>query len=362
MYKFRKNISNIDSYSVCDYNLVTYSKKGSVFLNEKVFFIENEIILGAYLDKECLLNVVTNDEVYWYYKFHLFLITKHLSGFLDLKTEKNLRLFRNENQNYCYYDLEKKEVVQTYKAKFSGLYPSAYSNECLFIHKFPNPIISSLSLLTGEYEWEVDLGGRKYLDDSQAEKEANITEIIGIWENQLLVVMDSGELISIDIHTGKILWSKNVHLRHWDTTEVAYPVLRDWRNRSQFWRNYWHLENGYLYNLDGNVYYRVSLATQTLEILWQDDLSKEEYLTFSHKTYTEDYIYFTGSYNRALSPYLLGVFNRKTLAVEWLYDFGDALANQGDYAHSLNQAPQVAGNKLYVLDSGGTLHIFEREG
>jgi len=228
----------------------------------------------------------------------------------------------------------------------------------------PKNTLRSLSLLTGEYEWELDLGGRKYLDDSQQEKIAQITQIISIWENQLLVVMDSGELISIDIHVGQILWSKaDIYTRHWD--KIGFPCLSltDWRNRSQFWLNYWHLEDGYLHNLDGNVYYRISLETQALEILWQDDLQKESCLTFVHKTYTEDYIYFTGSYNHQLSPYLLGVFNRKTLQVDWLYDFGNQLVNDKDYyAHSLNQAPQVGENKLYVLDSGGTLHIFECEG
>jgi hypothetical protein len=348
MYKFRKNISNIDSYSVCDYNLVTYSKKGSVFLNEKVFFIENEIILGAYLDKECLLNVVTNDEVYWYYKFHLFLITKHLSGFLDLKTEKNLRLFRNENQNYCYYDLEKKEVVQTYKAKFSGLYPSAYSNECLFIHKFPNPIISSLSLLTGEYDWEVDLGGRKCVSASKEPPEdASIQQIIGIWEHQLLVFLDNNQILSLDINKGKILWE----LPDFD---VHFPTGPSVAKAMYF---HWHLENGKLYILKHHQYFSVDLNTQEVALLWQNE---DKTYTISHCTYTENYIYFT-AYGKEIEISILGVFNRKILQIDWLEKM--IMPRMDSYAYvSFNQAPQVSENKLYVLDSGGTLHIFEREG
>ena len=128
---------------------------------------------------------------------------------------------------------------------------------------------------------------------------------------------------------------------------------------SQFRFVYWHIENGKMYQLDGNVYYSIDLNTQAVEILWTDK-SVENCLTITHKTYTDDYVYFTGSYNQRLQPHLVGVFNRKTFSVDWIHDVDLTTDPKMGYPPSLNQAPQVNGNKLYVLDTGGTLHIFEK--
>jgi hypothetical protein len=58
---------------------------------------------------------------------------------------------------------------------------------------------------------------------------------------------------------------------------------------------------------------------------------------------------------------LLGVFNRQTRQIDWLHDMTLSIDPNLGYVASLNQAPQISDDKLYVLDSGGTLHIFEKE-
>lgn len=327
MYKFLKKILDVDNYSVCNFDLVTYSKKGDFFLNEGVFFLENEIILGGYLDNECILNVVANDKVYWYHNFNLFLITTHLGGFLGLKTKENLRLFRDESQNYCLYDLEKKEVVQTYKAKFYGLYPSAYKNECLFIHKFPEPIIQSLSLLTGEYEWEVDLGL----------KDKTILHIYTVSGDILVVSYETHlyGLCGIDVHTGEVIWDIqprgfSPHSAQTDEKKGILMNISNWFSGES-----------------ESVYFEIDI--QTGEYLRQGYIA--DMPSNVHKfVFQNGFIYFIGG-RKQVFPNVLGVLDYEMLSVLWW--------EKPEANDQLTQI-QVSESRIYVLDGEGTLHIYER--
>jgi outer membrane protein assembly factor BamB len=228
-------------------------------------------------------------------------------------------------------------------------YGSGYRFENQYIQiQNERKLLRSLSLLTGEYEWEVDLGGRKCVSASKEPPEdASIQQIIGIWEHQLLVFLDNNQILSLDINKGKILWE----LPDFD---VHFPTGPSVAKAMHF---HWYLENGKLYILKHHQYFSVDLNTQEVALLWQNE---DKTYTINHCTYTENYIYFT-AYGKEIEISILGVFNRKILQIDWLEKM--IMPRMDSYAYvSFNQAPQVAENKLYVLDSGGTLHIFEREG
>ena len=209
--------------------------------------------------------------------------------------------------------------------------------------------ILKLDESTGATLWQKELGAGTFRRGLK-ELEIKISQLVGMWENQLLVWMNNEQLICLDANTGTELWR---------VTDFFKQFLPGWQSVSQFSFVYCHIENGKLYQLDGDSYWSLDLATQRFELLWQD--TQEEYLTIIHKTYTEDFIYFTASRTYGLVPYLIGVFNRKTLSIDWLHDMTLPQNTENKFCNSLNQAPQVDGDKLYVLDSGGTLHIFEKE-
>lgn len=178
------------------------------------------------------------------------------------------------------------------------------------------------------------------------ERDVSIINIIGLEVGQLIVFMSNKELISIDIETGNIIWETT------DFIKNSLPFYKDHRMTSSIFY-YCVLENGKLYQLDGNVYYSLDLKTQEVKILWEDK-SESDYLTCQYKTYTEDYVYFTGSRDNRFSPYLIGAFNRKTLQMDWVHE-PEGLVNP------LTNAPTYVDGKLYILDSGGILHLYERE-
>jgi hypothetical protein len=197
----------------------------------------------------------------------------------------------------------------------------------------------------------VDLGGRSYITDRAEQKEATIGQIVGIWEGCLLFVLGVN-FVSINCETGKI---------EWETTDFMNCFLSEIPNYKQgrpFDNLY--LENGKLYNLTGSIYYAFDVVSQAFELLWLDN-RKDEFLNIKHATFTEDYIYFTASFNQNISPTVLGVFNRKTLTIDWQHEPNLAIDPNLGYLASLNNAPQVGENELYVLDSSGTLFIFEKD-
>ncbi len=221
-----------------------------------------------------------------------------------------------------------------------------FENQYIQVHS-ERKLLKSLSLLTGEYEWEVDFSGRTYFDIHKEAQNVEISKIIGVWEQQLLITTNTYELISIDTASGKI---------NWETNNLQSKIIKQPPYNQLFSNPY--LENGKIYELVGNVYYSIDLLTQAIEILWRDE-RKEGFLSVAHPTYTDDYIYFTGSYGNHLISNLVGVFNRSNYKLEWAEELEIEDTPEG-YA-TLNQAPQVSDNKLYVLDCMGLLRIFEKE-
>lgn len=68
--------------------------------------------------------------------------------------------------------------------------------------------------------------------------------------------------------------------------------------------------------------------------------------------FDDNYIYF-----RDIEIATIGVLNRQTKQIEWYYRLYDTIPRTNVVINDI----QVSDNKLYVLDTGGTLHIFERE-
>jgi hypothetical protein len=142
-------------------------------------------------------------------------------------------------------------------------------------------------------------------------------------------------VVLISISTGQIV------------AEIRHILAHCGGARSFGW--YFHLEGGYVYLLQQSSYIRINLTTQAIETLWRHENPR---YTIQRVSYDEQYAYFMGSEDTYVQPDTLGVFDRKALQIVWQYD-------QPIYS---SQPPQSDGNKLYCLDTGGTLHIFEREG
>lgn len=259
-------------------------------------------------------------------------------------SKKGIVIIKNtfeRKSDFYYLNFETKKENLFLKNLYGGFQLLYTDVKAIFKKK---SVLQLYDLQSGECYWEIDLSGRNYIVRDK-DQEATIIKLIGIEAGMLIVFMSNKELISIDIETGKILWETK------DFIKNNLPAYNDYRMaRSIFY--YGILENGKLYQLDGNIYYTLDLKTQEVEILWEDK-SETDYLTCQYASYTEDYVYFTGSRENRFSPYLLGAFNRKTLRLDWIHQ-PEGIVNP------LTNVPHYVNGKLYILDSGGILHVYER--
>jgi outer membrane protein assembly factor BamB len=218
-------------------------------------------------------------------------------------------------------------------------------------HRKGHYSIKSLSLLTGEYNWSLDLSGRYYQKGNET-KETAIKEIIGLWEDVLLVSLTSYELVAIDTNSGQVIWETNdLYAR---LSDVFQP-----HKHYDFTRNLF-IEDGYLYELSSCIYYRIHIKTQKLEILWKDD-REEDFITIRYTSNCIDYIYFVAAHQKQLQCEIVGVFNRKTFSIDWQENINLSVDPALGYQASINQKPQATADKIYVLDTGGALHIYQKD-
>ena len=198
--------------------------------------------------------------------------------------------------------------------------------------------LKSLSLLTGEYEWEVDLS-----------QNGEITTILGVVEDELYVWLGSTTLVAINIQNGLVQWHINTYETHQVGFDTGVHLLADERKVVLF-----HETN----------YVEIDLQTQNSKLLLKNTFGQDCWV-FATSTVLGNYIYFTGR-NYTTDELSVGVFNRERLEVEWYYAApewqGTVPDNFQGNAVVLSSAPQISDNKLYVLENGtGTLYIFERE-
>jgi hypothetical protein len=209
--------------------------------------------------------------------------------------------------------------------------------ENLLFYKQTHTQLRSLSLLTGEYEWEVDLG-----------KYGEIRNILGVVNEELFVWLNNHLLVALSIQTGSVQWILDTAKKHDAYINSGIHFLPEEHKVVIFHEIY---------------YIEIDISTRSSTMLYKSAFNKS--WEFATSTVSGNYIYFTGR-NYATGELSVGAFNRERLEVEWYYAAPEWQGTvPDDYegnAVVLGSAPQVSDDKLYVLENGtGTLYIFERE-
>jgi hypothetical protein len=255
-------------------------------------------------------------------------------------------------------------------------YGSGYRFENQYIQiQNERRFIKSLSLVTGEYEWEFDVSSFPSYHFIDEEKPEEIKRLIGVWNDLLLVVLSSGKLLALDVHTGKQTW-----LMTSDIYKLGGPIpLIDQAILSQ--------DEGKLYALRNESFIEIDL--EQVKIIRYQDYSKTNLNPFVEAIGIPERIknvpgidfntirvdtsrYYKGRFyfraytlgvsgsdpKQTLDHGYVGIFNIATEKIEWWYDLGSS--GHIDTYHS-GQDIQVTDKNLYFLDNIGTLHIFEKE-
>ncbi len=322
---------------------VAFSKNLALLLKDESFMYDNKVLghsfegfffYDNYLHySEDGVNTITLDTK-TYKKEHIPKI------FSSNSVQNNTFLVGNNYERFndtSYYSAEI-ELYQLNPYKLLKILPKRYvfsqfirHYNFLFTEKF-RTILSSLSLYTGEYAWETTIN-----------RNGKILNFLGVHKDVLVVCLQFGNaygLMGLDINTGEILWNRD----DWGLLQGHHSTM----------------QNGKIFSLKGGTFsdsYYLEADVVTVSLLRFGEVPNLKNHGFSVFNYTlhENFIYFTANKLGTSEATIIGILAYDSLELLWWQELD---LQNGVF---LAQKPQVDDNKLYILDTGGTLHIFERE-
>jgi hypothetical protein len=220
----------------------------------------------------------------------------------------------------------------------------------LFTEKLKTTL-SSLSLLTGEYEWEIDLESKLGIYDG-------IRKIYGIVNNCLWVVTERGVLLGINVNDGMLI--HHLNFDGYDTFQQYGTV------QMQYFRSLFDEKQQMLIGVYENRYWEIDLKADK-PTLQTTDIKALNPSYFNNPSFIYEVYHLAAPEGIAYDEHCIyfkdnevstvGVLNRKTKQIEW----HDKLYELPGRSYVMIKDIQVAANKMYVLDEKGVLHIFEKE-
>jgi len=375
-------MSNILRFQVYANNLLYISKFG-IYLNDKILEQPNEFNVAYFWNKYAVFGNLENMAMVSLSNEEIRILNPQYSYYWEYHKQEGNQVLISQNRRKNQYGIRIADYHllnlnnETLGERIFIEKPqiSIFHHKGLFIEQ---NILKSLSLLTGEYEWVFDVSifpSYRFIDETKPEE---IKRLIGIWNNLLLVVLASGKLLALDIHTGEQAWlmTSDIYEAGGAIPLIDHVVLSEKEDKL------YALHREYFVEIDlqkvSITRYRHYGTKAYPKHPFDESIGIPERLknlpdtslvgiSVSAATYFQDHFYFTAYTQRVggrdqnipIDGGYVGVFNIQTEEVEWWYDLGFLGHNEKDYRSP--QAPQVTADKLYVLDSVGTLHIFERE-
>lgn len=253
-----------------------------------------------------------------------------------------------------------KNKNEKYEIKGSSTF--YYVTDEKFIRKnFEDNSIECFGFPKGDTVWKFHftLFG-KYKPDFLDEQNYEVTQIVGTYKNILWLFLNSKEFIGIDINSGELkhrisgVKRKNLigNVDSYIDNEIYYI----------FYDTDYILDdcNGKIIGLKADRYFEIDLQQEHIEPilfgLWDKmkkvSLNKDD--TSSKNILKENYLHFYG-YNQLK----FGILDIETKEIIFVSEIIDATISEYDTQQIKDM--QVSNDKVYLLDSGGTLHVFEKD-
>ncbi len=295
---------------VDSYNYSLYNNK-VLYLKNKQTFIDNRII-----DRSILINTVFKNFALFSYGF-------------DVK-DFTLR--------YQFIDLDSGEVVFDL-GRHSNLKSSFIWDETSLALNIGNKTSCFSAANEFSQEWEIDIA---------------LKNILGLFNEKLLVVVDEHTILQIDPFSGDILykWSDLPGFEAGTKYKGKIP------NASNFVLD---KESAKLIGVFYTYYFEIDLRSKKISFYQlKDELSKygiSDFRPFNNNPFTQEHLFLTAhTYwddfpNVDLSSVI--ALNRESKKVDWSHTFTESGLG--------TNIPQITTTHLYQKDLDNNLHIFERQ-
>ena len=337
------------------------------YVNE--YYINSKGLFNAQ-SNECLLEISGQQELYPFGKEHL-ISREIVYGDSAIININDLTIvinnYRIEAQNYPYfsfyevddkpqegiYDFEKKKILFEATSWLGRSIIDKYIFRD-FKKKIACRKIDSDSIL-----WEFSLASfGKWKNSWDEERYFEVYKLIGIYNNILWVFLNAEGFIGLDIETGELKYRiREYHQAIGKTSTSSYDDSKG------FFRSDYLLDNekGEILGLAVDVFIEIDL-TQEPPFVTQYGLQEEfeKYNIKKANDTAEDYVIQDNLLYFYLAEQLrFGVLDINTKEIIYISE-PIAVVERDDSFTRLRDL-KVSENKVYILDSNHTLHIFERE-
>lgn len=287
-----------------------------------------------------------------------------------IETDYFIRFFEH---NFIIYAKREGEIKNTYienldtgefyKIESASTVHFQYQS-LLWRKNFKNNSIETFSFPEAQPLWQfsIDQFGQYKKLYSPEMKTFELSNFLGVWEEELIVSCQGGMILSLNISTGDLI-------RKWD----KLPEKADDNIKEVFRGGLQQSGHVYQLNLIGNkiiaIYYHhiieIDLVTGEIDLKnLIESLQQYNISAFQLKSgYAEDetHYYTTVHFDREklglnYIPTAVCAINKISLNIDWFYRFDED--GTGDYVSI--QVPQIRNGKLYQLTANNTLHIFQK--
>ena len=351
--------SNSSSFSV-EENKLSYIKDEKVFVEEN-----NVLVFEFYFEKLNSVRLINEmlflfDEVN---NLHLFNTINYLP--INLGLGNDIKVLRHQNfyqKNWIVFKelslfqnilgLKNSETKACFLRE--DFYPEVIFKEFVFGGSYLKKILK-YHIKNGDLIWQTDISqiGKYVPFLEKDEKLREVDKFIGIYKEELIVLLTGGKFIGIATETGTINWEQSKVAINQTSNCFDY-------NFSEPYHPFLDEEKGIIYILQGEVFIEFDLNTKEAAYTWTSlELATENYVFIRQSRLVNNKILFSAYRNgNEGNDDTVGVFDIIKKEIVWKYTFN---FEKDNFILNSQDNIQMNENSIFVLDRKSNLHIFEKE-
>ena len=350
-YQNIENFPNIDSWKIIDNNCFFVSDDVVKVTGKEVNIPISFPYWGIDFNPS-FFNVFTNRSVNTFFNYQ--------GKVINTFEERNFYYYFSDS-SFIYYDRVSKRLMYNDLELLRGKILSSYIFDDLLFFEKENKI-QTINFLSGQFLWEFSLSslgkGKDYNTDEEFDYE--VEQFVGIYNNILWVYIERGGFIGLDIQTGE-LKHRILGIPKGNLLGKVDSYV-DSEEFYIFYRAKFILDDkkGIIIGLIADRFFEIDLnkekVTPMLYGMWDkmEKMNLKKYGVNGNTSLQGDLLYF---YNDKELQF--GVLDINTKEIIYVSE-PIAVVERDDCFTQLKDL-KVSENKVYILDSNHTLHIFERE-
>ena len=350
-YQHVENFPNINSWEIIDNNCY-YASGNLVKVIGKEVSIPIPLPYWGVEFNPSFFNVFTNRSVNTFFNYQ--------GKVINTFEEKDFYYYFSDS-SFIYYDRVSKRLMYNDLELLRGKILSSYIfDDLLFFEKESK--IQTINFLSGQFLWEFSLSslgkGKDYNTDEEFDYE--VEQFVGIYNNILWVYIERGGFIGLDIQTGE-LKHRILGIPKGNLLGKVDSYV-DSEEFYIFYRAKFILDDkkGIIIGLIADRFFEIDLnkekITPMLYGMWDkmEKMNLKKYGVNGNTSLQGDLLYF---YNDKELQFGILDINTK----EIIYVSEPIAVVERDDSFTRLRDLKVSENKVYILDSNHTLHIFEKE-